>query len=112
MVAIMLPTGLWISFIQGRTFHDIHCDGEKYIVSRRENSAKDFRREGEKKGTHIPCLHYYHRECTGLCTPRSLALILVLRCRHHPGPAVLVTANDSFARLELTAVLVTVCSAR
>ena len=45
---------------------------DRYIVSRRENSAKDFRREGEKKGTHIPCLHYYHRECTGLCTPRSL----------------------------------------
>ena len=72
MVAISLLTGLWISFIQGRTFHDIHCDGEKYIVSRRENSANDFRREGEKKGTHIPCLHYYHRECTDRCTPRSL----------------------------------------
>ena len=69
---ISLLAGLWISFIQGRTFHDIHCDGEKYIVSRRENSAKDFRREGEKKGTHIPCLHYYHRECTDRCTPRSL----------------------------------------
>ena len=33
-------------------------------------------------------------------------MILALCCRHHPGPAVLVTANDSFSRLELTAVLV------
>ena len=41
--------GLWISFIQGRTFHDILA-GEKYILAKRENSAIDFRREGEKKG--------------------------------------------------------------
>lgn len=56
--------GLWISFIQGRTFHDIQA-GEKYIIAKRENSTKDFRREGEKHGhTRFPCLHYYHRECS------------------------------------------------
>lgn len=63
MLRVASAHGLWISFIQGRTFHDIQCDGEQYILAERENKGnKDFRRDGERKGAHIPCLHYYHRE--------------------------------------------------
>ena len=49
MLRVASAHGLWISFIQGRTFHDIQMDGLRYTVAKRENSAKDFRREGERK---------------------------------------------------------------
>ena len=60
MLRVASAHGLWMSFIQGRTFHDIQCDGEKYILAERENDSWTFRKEGERRGTHIPCLHYYH----------------------------------------------------
>ena len=34
------------------------CEGRSYFLARRENPR--FRSEGEKRGAHIPCLHYYH----------------------------------------------------
>jgi hypothetical protein len=69
MLRVASAHGLWISFIQGRTFHDIQMDGLRYTVAKRENSAKDFRREGERKGARIPCLHYYHRKHRTLPLP-------------------------------------------
>ena len=50
--------GLLLGFLQTRTFHDLFCGGERYFVARRE--SRQFRYEGERRGAHIPCLHYYH----------------------------------------------------
>jgi hypothetical protein len=50
--------GLWLGFLQTRSFHDLCCQGQRYFVASRENPQ--YRAEGEKPGAHIPSLHYYH----------------------------------------------------
>lgn len=50
--------GLWLGFLQSRTFHDLSCEGGRYVVAARQSA--DARLEGEPKGATIPCLHYYH----------------------------------------------------
>ena len=50
--------GLWLGFLQTRTFHDLCCNGERYFIAAR--GSRQVRAEGEKRGARIPCLHYYH----------------------------------------------------